>query len=129
MAKSTPKTQMCSLELKRGVHPNKARKPFSKFSLVNGQEGVYHKICKECRTKLSKEWTTARADYRKEYQKARMINLQAGKEVVRVPDAKTFRSGDVLRYKSNNMIYRPKASTVKRGRPANVPTTLDAVAA
>lgn len=114
MSKSTKPatTQLCAYEISKGVDPKKARHKLDKFSLVKGQEGVYHTTCKACRVILSKVWTDRRADMRKLQTQARQINAKAQREVVRIPLAKTYKAGDVLRFK-NGTVYRPKAARVR----------------
>lgn len=57
-------------------------------------KGGFRSICKPCQSKKSGEWTGKRADYRKQYQRARQL-IDKGIPVI-VPDAKTWAEGDVL---------------------------------
>ena len=112
-----PTTQVCAYEVSQGASPQKARKKLTKenFSLVKGQEGVFHKICRKCRVILSKQWTDNRADLRKLQATARAINAKAGKDLVRIPLAKDVVQGQplpALRY-ANGKIFRPNASRAK----------------
>lgn len=56
--------------------------------------GGFHSVCKSCRTVASKDWTTKRADYRKQYQRARQL-IDLGIPTI-VPNAKDWSEGDVL---------------------------------
>ena len=57
-------------------------------------KGGFRNICKPCQTQASLAWTTKRADYRKQYQRAiQLINL--GIPAI-VPNAKDWVSGDVI---------------------------------
>jgi hypothetical protein len=57
-------------------------------------KGGFRNICKPCQTQASLAWTTKRADYRKDYQRAiQLINL--GIPAI-VPNAKDWVSGDVI---------------------------------
>lgn len=109
MKTQMPKTQVCIREVNElGKTERQARKPLSKFSPK--KDGGYHPICKACRCALSNGWTTKRADYRKLYHQALQVNRKAGKTLVRVPTAKTYKSGDKLRFASNGAVYKPKAA-------------------
>ncbi len=57
-------------------------------------KGGFRNICKPCQTQASLAWTTKRADYRKQYQRAmQLINL--GIPAI-VPNAKDWQNGDVI---------------------------------
>lgn len=99
-----PKTAVCAFEVKQGKTAKQARKSINRFSPL--KKGGYSKICKACRCQLSAEWTTARASYRKAYQKARQLVAQGKK--VRIPDAKSWKEGDPIRY-TNGAIYKDKS--------------------
>lgn len=57
-------------------------------------KGGFRNICKPCQTQASGAWTTKRADYRKQYQRAnQLINLGIP---ALVPNARTWSEGDVI---------------------------------
>lgn len=111
---ATAKRQVCLQHMKpvseNGLGKSRPAStfPLERFSLL--QTGKRRTICKECQTRLSKEWTTRRADYRKLYQQARALVEQG--EKVAVPNAKEYKKGDILRY-TNGKAYKPasKAAT------------------
>jgi hypothetical protein len=67
--------------------------PVDAVNNPNGENG-FRTVCKSCQTAASLAWTTKRADYRKDYQRAMQL-MKMGIGVI-VPDAKTWEAGYVI---------------------------------
>ena len=107
----TPKRLVCTQHMKPvsenglGKSRQASTFPLDRFSKL--KTGKYRNICKVCQTRLSKQWTTKRADYRKQYQQARML-VSRGFDV-QIPNAKDYKSGDVLRTSAGKVFNLAKA--------------------
>jgi hypothetical protein len=69
-----------------------AKDAASEFSIL--QNGKRSPVCKRCRADAANEWTTSRADYRKDYHLG--LRLQNMGYPVILPNAKDWKAGDVL---------------------------------
>ena len=121
---ANPTKQVCSQHMKPesegGLGKSRQASTFAldRFSTLKST-GKKRKICKVCQTRLSLEWTRRRADYRKVYQQARML-LERG-IAVRIPNAKDYQKGDVVRYE-NGKPFNPNAKTQPQVAKASAAT-------